>query len=146
MSYLCSGVLDTDSVESKRYVETNILAGDYRLLDYVARYWAGLTLKAVRNRALFNEASDPKMLNDLITRTASEAENDDYQPDEESFKAKVDDRELHCGSENTRKMLRDACRFRLDERQPDWTMTNGSKPPMLSISSIYSRRLTTVNS
>ncbi|KAH8897761.1 hypothetical protein GQ53DRAFT_637687 [Thozetella sp. PMI_491] len=126
VSYLCSGLLDLDSSDSKSYIRKNILAGNYRLLGYVAWYWAGLTMMAVRNKSQYNSIDTSRfdILNALISRTASEVWNYDFEPDEESLKPKIEDCFLDCGSREGRDMLRAACRFRLDERQPDWTTTN----------------------
>ncbi|KAI0813590.1 hypothetical protein GGR55DRAFT_687285 [Xylaria sp. FL0064] len=124
VSYLCSGVLDLDSTESKSDVKNNILAGNYRLLDYVTRYWAGLTLVAVQKKYSSNQSNSLKTLSALISRAASEAGNYDFEPDEESFKPKIEGYTLDYGSREGSDMLHAACRFRRDERQPDWTVTN----------------------
>ncbi|KAI1120284.1 hypothetical protein F5Y10DRAFT_258736 [Nemania abortiva] len=118
LNYLCSGIRDLDSADSDSHIRRSILAGDYRLLDYAAWYWADLTLIAAQN-------ADPcSIITGLISRAASEVENYDFKPDEESFKPKIEDNALKRLPDQGRDMLIAACRFRRDERQFDWTTTN----------------------
>ncbi|KAI0432735.1 hypothetical protein F5Y09DRAFT_300802 [Xylaria sp. FL1042] len=126
VSYLCSGVFDLDSTDSKSDVQDSILAGNYRLLGYVAWYWAGLTLVAAQNKSFSTQGNRLETLSALISRAISEISNYDFEPDEESFQPKIEDYTLDFGSREGRDMLHAACRFRRDERQPDWTVTNAN--------------------
>ena len=130
LSYLCSGLLDLDSAELISYIKYNILAGNYRLLAYVTWYWVRLTVTAIRDMPRNSEDSKLHTLNGLISRAASEAGNYDFGPDEASLKPKLENVSLDCLSQNSRDVLGAAYRFRVDERQPDWTMANGNESPI----------------
>ncbi|KAI0096658.1 hypothetical protein GGR51DRAFT_568277 [Nemania sp. FL0031] len=126
VSYLCSGVLDLDSMDSKPYVRDSILAGNYRLLGYAAWYWVDLTLAAARIKSFPSNTSCVETLCALISSANSEVENCDFEPDDQTFETRIEDcnRTLQCGAVEGHEVLLAACRFRRDERQPDWTVTN----------------------
>ncbi len=127
ISYLCSSVLDSDYAESTAYIKDNILAGNYRLLAFVTWYWAGLTLMAARNMLIRSDDSKLHTLNRLMSRAALYAGNYEFGPEEASFQPEFEDSSLECLSPEGRDVLRGAYRFRMDERQPEWTRTNGNE-------------------
>jgi hypothetical protein len=120
LSYIRSSALDPELDNDQ--LEKNLTFGRYRLLEYFAFHWPGLTL-AYAKKAYWI----PHKFIKLLTRVAHDARNYEYEGDMDSLENIIQNKELQESSPEGYEILCAALQFHLDEKSADWNLGNSKQ-------------------